>query len=97
VEKDLLSWQNLTSYDNNNQAISALINAQIDLLIMDDSAAKAFSEIKPLKVVHIIRTDEQYGIAMRKGYELKANINTALLQILNSNFWTNTITRYMGK
>jgi polar amino acid transport system substrate-binding protein len=96
VEKGILSWENLTAYDNNNQAISALMNNQIDLLILDDSAAKAFSKIKPLKIVHLIKTDDQYGIAMRKDYPLKANINEALTQIINSNYWTSLVTKYLG-
>ena len=96
VEKDILPWENLTAFDNNNQAISALMNDQIDLLILDDSAAKAFSNIKPLKIVHLIKTDDQYGIAMRKDYELKNDINTALRQIINSNYWTSLITKYLG-
>ncbi len=95
VEKGMLSWENLTAYENNNQAISELINNQIDLLIMDDSAAKTFCKIKPVKIVHIIKTDEQYGIAMRKDFSLKTEINTALQQILNSDYWTVLITRYM--
>lgn len=97
VEKDLLSWEKLTPYDNNNQAISALLNKEVDLLIMDDSAAEAFSAIKPLKIIHIVKTYEQYGIAMRKGYENKGIINDALQQILGSSFWNELITQYMGK
>jgi len=96
VEKDILPWENLTAFDNNNQAISALMNDQIDLLILDDSAAKAFSNIKPLKIVHLIKTDDKYGIAMRKNYKLKNDINTALRQIINSNYWTSLITKYLG-
>ncbi|MCF7911868.1 MAG: transporter substrate-binding domain-containing protein [Candidatus Cloacimonetes bacterium] len=96
VETGILPWENLTAFDNNNQAISALINNQIDLLIMDDSAAKAFAKIKPLKIVHLIKTDEQYGIAMRKDYSLKNDINEALTQIINSNYWTTLVTKYLG-
>lgn len=96
VEKDILPWENLTAFDNNNQAISALMNHEIDMLILDDSAAKCFSNIKPLKIVHLIKTDDQYGIAMRKDYKLKDDINTALRQLINSNYWTSLITKYLG-
>ena len=96
VEKGMISWENLTAFDNNNQAISALMNHQIDLLILDDSAAKAFSKIKPLKIVHLIKTDDQYGIAMRKDYPLKKNINEALTHIINSDYWTSLVTKYLG-
>ena len=97
VEENLMPWQNLIPFNNNNNAISALINEEIDLLIMDDSAADSFSRIKPIKIAHIIKTDEKYGIAMRQGYSIKNDINTALKQILNSDFWTSLITDYMGK
>lgn len=95
--KDIVPWQHLHAFDNNNQAISALMNDEIQLLIMDDSAARAFSQIKPLKIIHLIKTDDQYGIAMRKNYELKQPLNQALNQIINSSYWTNIITQYMGK
>ncbi len=96
VEEDIIPWQNIVPFTNNNLAISALINGEIDLLIMDDSAAVSFSRIKPLKIVHIIKTDEEYGIALPKNSKLKKDIDIALRQILDSDFWISLITEYMG-
>jgi len=97
VDTDKLPWDQLISFDNNDKAISALINKDIDLIIMDNTAAEAFCCIKPFKICYTIPTEEKYGIALKKGSHLKTSINTALTEIMKSRLWNQMITAYMCK
>ena len=97
VDTGKLPWDQLIAFDNNDLAISALLNEEIDLLIMDNTAASAFCCIKPFKICYVIPTDEEYGIAFKKGSTLKTSINTALSEIMKSRLWNQMITAYMCK
>jgi polar amino acid transport system substrate-binding protein len=97
MESGKLDWNKLKAYKNNNQALSALFNKEIDLVIMDDSAAKAFTHIKPVKICYMIHTEDEYGIAMNKNSPLKESVDQALSEIMKSSIWTQMITTYMSE
>lgn len=83
VGKGLLPEKNLRRYDTFVLALSDLLNGNIDAIVLDSPVANRFAAIKPVKVVGIIVTGEQYGIAVKKGNkELLDKINSAI-KILN--------------
>ncbi len=83
VGKGLLLEKNLKRYDTFVLALSDLLNGNIDAIVLDSPVANRFAAIKPVKVVGIIVTGEQYGIAVKKGNkELLDKINSAI-KVLN--------------
>lgn len=83
VGKGLLPEKNLKRYDTFVLALSDLLNGNIDAIVLDSPVASRFATIRPVKVVGIIVTGEQYGIAVKKGNkELLDKINSAI-KILN--------------
>ena len=70
-------------FDNINLAMIELKNGTIDVIIMDDAvsnyAAAADANKDKVRVVDVRLTDEDYGIAVKKGdTELLGKINKAL-------------------
>lgn len=83
VGKGLLPEKNLKRYDTFVLALSDLLNGNIDAIVLDSPVANRFAALKPVKVVGIIVTGEQYGIAVKKGNkELLDKINSAI-KVLN--------------
>ncbi|MFN4189449.1 MAG: basic amino acid ABC transporter substrate-binding protein [Pseudothermotoga sp.] len=83
VGKGLLPEKNLKRYDTFVLALSDLLNGNIDAIVLDSPVANRFAAIKPVKVVGVIVTGEQYGIAVKKGNkELLDKINSAI-KVLN--------------
>ncbi|MFN3282884.1 MAG: basic amino acid ABC transporter substrate-binding protein, partial [Pseudothermotoga sp.] len=83
VGKGLLPERNLKRYDTFVLALSDLLNGNIDAIVLDSPVANRFAAIKPVKVVGVIVTGEQYGIAVKKGNkELLDKINSAI-KVLN--------------
>jgi|YNPMSStandDraft_2_1061718.scaffolds.fasta_scaffold00507_20 polar amino acid transport system substrate-binding protein len=86
---------NFIKYPTNIEAITDMLNGNIDLVIIDDSAAMGYSKLKPLKILFTIDTGENYGIALPKGSKLLEKINEALKNILNSDKWNNILLKYL--
>jgi len=84
VDKNLMSKENLKKYSTNIEAITDLLNGNLDFVIIDDSAAQGYAKLRPIKVVQTIETNESYGIAMPKGAEMNAKINQALQYLISS-------------
>lgn len=95
VSKGILPERNLKRYDTFILALSDLLNGNIDAIVLDSPVASRFAATKPVKVVGIIVTGEQYGIAVRKGNkELLNAINNALKQIIESGKMSELIDKY---
>lgn len=95
VAKGILPERNLKRYDTFILALSDLLNGNIDAIVLDSPVANRFAATKPVKVVGIIVTGEQYGIAVRKGNkELLNAINNALKQIIESGKMNELIDKY---
>jgi polar amino acid transport system substrate-binding protein len=54
-----------------------LVNGNVDGVVLDAPVAERYAKIRPVKIVGIIKTYEEYGIAVREG-------NTELLEKLNA-------------
>ncbi|AEH51208.1 basic amino acid ABC transporter substrate-binding protein [Pseudothermotoga thermarum] len=76
VKKGILPEKNLKRYDTFVLALTDLLNGNIDAIVLDSPVANRFAATKPVKIVGIIVTGEQYGIAVKKG-------NTDLLKAIN--------------
>jgi len=84
VKKNLMDKKNLKKYSRLIESVTDLLNENIDFVIMDDSAARGYIKLKPLKIVYKIVTDEKYGIALPKNSPYKARINAALEELNKS-------------
>jgi polar amino acid transport system substrate-binding protein len=95
VQKGLLPERNLKRYDTFILALSDLLNGNIDAIVLDSPVANRFAATKPVKVVGIIVTGEQYGIAVRKGNkELLDKINQALKTLIETGKINELIDKY---
>ncbi|WP_407927352.1 ABC transporter substrate-binding protein [Legionella quinlivanii] len=71
--------QQITAFDNNNQAIEALKGNHMDVVVMDAAQALVFSKKNPGLAYHTLGQSKQgYGVALPKGSPLTAEINKAL-------------------
>ncbi|MBX7490167.1 transporter substrate-binding domain-containing protein [Helicobacter turcicus] len=68
------------SFVNGSLAVSALVNGQVDIVILDEAPAKLISKANAgTEVLLASLTQEQYGIAVKKGNkELLDSINNVL-------------------
>ena len=68
----------VTAYDNGASAVQALMNGQVDCVVIDSAPAQAFVEANPgLTILDTEYTSEDYAIGMNKD-------NTALLEAVNA-------------
>ncbi len=68
----------VTAYDNGATAVQALLNGQIDAVVIDDGPAKEYVAANPgLKILDTEFTNEDYCLAVDQG-------NTSLLEALNT-------------
>jgi polar amino acid transport system substrate-binding protein len=88
--------KNLRKYATNIEAITDMLNGNIDFVIIDDSAAEGYGKMKPLSTVFKIETNESYGIAFPKNSELKDKVNAALGEMISSGDLVKIIQKYFG-
>jgi len=84
VKPNIMKKDNLRKYSTNIEAITDMLNGNIDYVIIDDSAAQGYAKLKPIKIMYKIETNENYGIAMQKNSPYKDKINTALSEMMSS-------------
>ncbi|CAM3054135.1 amino acid ABC transporter substrate-binding protein [Legionella steigerwaltii] len=73
---------NLLVMDNNNQTIAALKAGHVDLVLMDGVQGVVFSQKNPgLSFAVIAKSDDGYGLALKKNSELTQKINQALYEL----------------
>ena len=69
--------ENVTKYDNGLTAVQALVNGQVDAVVIDNAPAQEFVEANPgLKILDTEYANEEYAIGVAKG-------NTQLLDAIN--------------
>lgn len=75
---------NVVGYDNGMTAIQALLNGQVDAVIIDNAPAQAFVEANPgLKILPAEWMVENYAIGFKKGNtELVNAVNKALEELI---------------
>ncbi len=76
-DKNILPKKNIIRYDTFNFAVRDLVNKNIDAIVLDNPVAERFTKTDPVKIIGIIKTEESYGMAVKKG-------NKELLNLLNS-------------
>ncbi len=82
IDRDLMSKENLKLYPTNIDAINALMAGELDLVVIDDSAALGYEKQIPIRIAFTIETNEQYGLAMQKGKVLNDKINKAMEEMI---------------
>jgi len=63
-------------YDTFVLCVSDLVNGNVDAVVLDEPVAERYAEMRPVKIVGVIVTGENYGLAVNEG-------NTELLETLN--------------
>ncbi|HOD54310.1 MAG TPA: transporter substrate-binding domain-containing protein, partial [Candidatus Cloacimonadota bacterium] len=86
---------NVKKYATNIEAVTDLLNGNIDMVIMDDPAAKGYERVKDVKSVYTIITNENFGIALPKNSVHKDAINNALKEIMAGEQWNEIINKYL--
>ncbi len=95
IDNNLVPEANIRNYVTNVQMVLDLMNGNIDVAILDDSVAEAFSKIKPVKRVYLIDTGENYAVAFPKRSRNKDAIKAALEVVLNSTEWQDTLEKHL--
>lgn len=75
--------ENVTTYDNGNGAVLALLGGDVDCVIIDNEPAKALVAANAgLKILDTSYADEDYAICVKKGNdELLEKINEAIVAL----------------
>ena len=77
VENGGFGAENVTPYDNGLTAVQALMNGQVDCVVIDNAPAQEFVAANPgLKILDTEYVNEDYAIGVKKG-------NTQMLDAIN--------------
>lgn len=92
--KDDYGEDHVVAYDNGATAVQALVNGQVDAVVIDNEPAKAFVAANTgLTILDTAYADEDYAIALKKGSPLMEDINKALKELQDDG----TIDAIVGK
>lgn len=89
----------LSTFDSAPLALQELVNGNVDAVINDAPVtldAIASGNIKGLKVVGNLLTEEYYGIAMPKGSENVARVNDALAAMMDNGTYAEIYQKWFG-
>ena len=88
----------VTAYDNGASAVQALLNDQVDCVIIDDAPAKEYVAANPgLTILPGAWVEEQYAIGMNKGNtELVEAVNKALAELTADGTVQSIIDKYIS-
>lgn len=88
---------NITAFDNNNQAIEALLGGHVQVVVMDGAQAAVFSHKHPKLAYAILsKANDGYGIALPKGSPLKEPIDQALAKLAANGELDKLKTKWLG-
>lgn len=89
--------ENVVAYDNGITAVQALMNGQIDAVIIDNAPAQAFVEANPgLKILEAEWLTENYAIGFAKGNKtLIEAVNKALAQLISDGTVQKIVDKYI--
>ncbi|MDY6895487.1 MAG: basic amino acid ABC transporter substrate-binding protein [Thermotogota bacterium] len=95
VDAGFLPKANLTRYDTFNFAVRDLVNKNIDVIVLDNPVAERFTETDPVEIVGIIKTNENYGMAVAPGNEDLLNmLNEGITKLQESGTMDELIGKY---
>jgi ABC-type amino acid transport substrate-binding protein len=91
--------KDVKSFDNTGQAFQDLLAGRVAAVINDRPASQGFIEKSPetLKVVQIIKTQEEYGFAVSKEHpDLRVAVNDALTKIMQDGTYATIYKKWFG-
>lgn len=95
IKNGTLSASNLTLYDNFPLALTDLENGRTDVVMFDEPVVVHAIKDQPVKKIGVVTTDEEFGVAVRKGDTvLLEKVNTGLDHLMNSSTWNELIQKY---
>ena len=89
--------EHVTPYDDGLTAVQALVNGQVDAVVIDNAPAKEFVAANPgLKILDTAYAEEDYAIGVAKGNTAMLNaINGALEELKNDGTLQAIIDKYI--
>lgn len=97
VENGGFGDDHVTPYDDGAAAVQALVNGQVDAVVIDNLPAKAYVEANPgLKILEGEFTNEDYAIGVAKGNkQLLDAINGALAELTKDGSIQKIVDKYI--
>jgi polar amino acid transport system substrate-binding protein len=95
IETEIMSEDNLKTYDTFPLASEDLKNKRVDFAVYDKPPMIEAIEGKPLSIIGEIDTGEEYGVAIRKSDpELLATINDGITMLMADPYWEELKVKY---
>ncbi|OAA31704.1 ABC transporter substrate-binding protein [Kosmotoga arenicorallina S304] len=99
VEENLVNTKILTGqfkrYETFVLAMTDLVNGNVDAIVLDSPVAEMYAKSRPVEIVGIIKTGEEYGIAVQEGNkELLNLINEGIKRLQESGKIEEIISKY---
>jgi ABC-type amino acid transport substrate-binding protein len=91
---------NYRAYPSSEEALEALLAAEIDALVYDQPILRYFARVRfPGRIVVLDQPigREDYGIALPSGSALREPINRLILRSIQEEWWEEMLERYMGR
>ncbi|MGW3497719.1 glutamate ABC transporter substrate-binding protein [Streptomyces sp. NPDC001020] len=100
VHDKLAPKANLQEYPTYSACLSGLQSGAVDALTTDDSILAGYASQAAFKGKFKLggfkMTNENYGIGVKKGSDLKAKINTALEKMVSDGSWQKAVDKNLG-
>ncbi len=84
----------IKKYSKYIECIQDLENGNLDMIVLDKPVAEAYAKNRPVVIALTIKTDEEYGFAVKKGSPLLSKINKALKKVKKSKTWDALFAKY---
>ena len=97
VENGGFGAENVTPYDNGLTAVQALMNGQVDCVVIDNAPAQEFVAANPgLKILDTEYVNEDYAIGVKKGNtQMLDAINGALAELKADGTFQSIVDKYI--
>ena len=88
----------VTQFDTGALAVMALVNGQVDAVVIDNEPAKSYVAENPgLKILDTAYAEEDYAIGMKKGNtELLEAVNTAMAELKAEGTFDAIVAKYIN-
>ncbi|EDY42196.1 glutamate ABC transporter substrate-binding protein [Streptomyces sp. SPB074] len=100
IKKDLAPRADLQEYGGYSECLTGLENKAVDALTTDDSILAGYAAQKEFqgkfKLAGFKMTNENYGIGVKKGSDLKDKINDALKKMVDDKSWDKAVQDNFG-
>lgn len=97
VENGGFGEDHVTAYDDGASAVQALVNGQVDAVVIDSAPAKEFVKANAgLTILSTDYTNENYAIGVKKGNTALLNaVNTALKELIADGTVKSIVDKYI--